>query len=74
MKTALVLAALVAASMVGAPRAEAATTWCANNGEETTCGFVTFQQCLDYAAGNNAFCDVDNNTAPSQTTTRSNIR
>ena len=72
MRTTLVIAALVAVSMAGAPRAEAATTWCANNGEDTVCGFVSFQQCLDFAAGTNAFCDVDNNplTTQANTTTR----
>jgi len=59
MRYALALAAMVLVPLLTAPSAHAATTWCANDGEDTVCGFVSFQQCLDFAAGINAFCDVD---------------
>ena len=58
MRLLVTLAICAAATMLTAPRAQA-VTWCANDGENFACGFVTFQQCLEFAAGNNAFCDVD---------------
>jgi hypothetical protein len=45
------MAALVAASLLTAPRAEAAG-WCYDGEQGDTCGFVTLQQCLDALWGN----------------------
>jgi hypothetical protein len=71
MRIPMVTAALVALALLASPRAEAAPpnpTWCANDGEFRTCGFISFQQCLVHAAGHAAYCDVDIDARNPQTT------
>ena len=51
MRFVLAAAALVAASLMTAPRAEAAG-WCYDGEQGDTCGFATLQQCLDALWGN----------------------
>lgn len=46
MRFAFALAVLAAATLMSAPRAEAAG-WCYDGEQGTTCGFVSLQQCLD---------------------------
>ena len=46
MRALIALAALIAATFMTAPRAEAAT-WCYDGEQGQTCGFISLQQCLD---------------------------
>lgn len=55
MKSLIVLAAIVAVSLLSAPRAEAAN-YCLDGETGITCGFVTMQQCMEAMFGNGGAC------------------
>jgi hypothetical protein len=64
MRLIIAAAALVAASLITAPRAEAAS-YCYDGELGQTCGFVSLQQCLDAVWGTvTGTCQID--PTPSQ--------
>jgi Spy/CpxP family protein refolding chaperone len=59
MRFLIAAAALAAASLMTAPRAEAAS-YCYDGEHGMTCGFISLQQCLESLSGNDAgTCAID---------------
>jgi hypothetical protein len=59
MRALIAVGALIAATFITAPRAEAAT-WCYDGEQGVTCGFVSLQQCLEaLSATSTGTCSFD---------------
>jgi hypothetical protein len=73
MRALIVLGAVVAASFMTTPRAEAAS-WCYDGEQGVTCGFVSLQQCLDALSANSTgTCSIDP-IVPTRETVRTQSR